>query len=65
MRLLDTKTGLFAEFVSSLDVQYAILSHLWDRSGEQSYTDVREIQTSSRYSNASSSQRIYSGEQVS
>ena len=45
MRLLDTSTGKFAEFFDlSNTPPYAILSHTWDRSGEQAYDEVVEIQ---------------------
>ena len=46
MRLIDTKTGKFAEFTdSSTAPLYAILSHTWDKEhGEQSYQDVVRIQ---------------------
>ena len=46
MRLLDTRTGAFREVSSSNDVPYAILSHVWDLAGEQSYQDIRIIQES-------------------
>ena len=45
MRLLDTQTGQFVEKDPVRDkIQYAILSHTWDSSGEQTYQDLREIQ---------------------
>ena len=45
MRLLNTKTGRFEEFVDLKDAPpYAILSHTWDKEGEQSYEDVVKIQ---------------------
>ncbi|KAM5545467.1 hypothetical protein V8D89_000505 [Ganoderma adspersum] len=44
MRLLNTETGHFEDFVSADVVKYAILSHTWDPKGEQTYQEVREIQ---------------------
>ena len=44
MRLLNTETGHFEEFVSADVIKYAILSHTWDAKGEQTYQEVREIQ---------------------
>ncbi|KAM5545461.1 hypothetical protein V8D89_000499 [Ganoderma adspersum] len=44
MRLLNTETGHFEEFVNADVVRYAILSHTWDTKGEQTYQEVREIQ---------------------
>ena len=47
MRLIDTKTGKFVDFVdSSTAPLYAILSHTWARAPkrEQSYQEVVKIQ---------------------
>nr|VWO96236.1 DNA gyrase subunit A (EC [Ganoderma boninense] len=45
MRLIDTHTGKFVEFVDTDKVpRYAILSHTWDPDGEQTYQEVLEIQ---------------------
>ncbi len=44
MRLLDTHTGHFVEFYDPSNIRYAILSHTWDPTGEQTYKDIREIQ---------------------
>lgn len=44
MRLINTETGQFEDFVSADVVRYAILSHTWDTEGEQTYQQVREIQ---------------------
>ncbi|KAM5546071.1 hypothetical protein V8D89_000197 [Ganoderma adspersum] len=44
MRLLDTVTGQFVEVTDSGAVEYAILSHTWDSTGEQSYQELRRIQ---------------------
>ncbi|PIL28680.1 hypothetical protein GSI_08724 [Ganoderma sinense ZZ0214-1] len=47
MRLLHTKTGQFVNFPAFRDAQpYAILSHTWDSSGEQTYQDLTDIQAS-------------------
>ena len=46
MRLLDTKSGLFVEISDPRVASYAILSHVWDPSGEQTYQDLRRIQQS-------------------
>ncbi|KAI1792774.1 HET-domain-containing protein [Ganoderma leucocontextum] len=46
MRLLDTHTGRFVEVHDPNSVEYAILSHTWDPTGEQSYHDVRRIHAS-------------------
>ena len=53
MRLIDTTTGEFAEFVSSsTSPLYAILSHTWEQlpEREQSYQEVVEIQKKFRCS---------------
>ncbi len=46
IRVLDTQTGRFVELNDSTPIEYAILSHTWDPSGEQTYQDVRRIQDS-------------------
>lgn len=46
MRLIDTDTGEFRVFTNHFQVPYAILSHTWDATGEQSYQEVCEIQVS-------------------
>ena len=46
MRLLDTETGRFVEIFKPSEVEYAILSHTWDPEGEQTFQDVRRIQSS-------------------
>ncbi|KAI0649801.1 hypothetical protein C8Q79DRAFT_1006132 [Trametes meyenii] len=46
MRLLDTETGQFLNVLNHFAIPYAIFSHTWDLAGEQSYLDVRSIQTS-------------------
>ncbi|KAI0326376.1 hypothetical protein GY45DRAFT_1363932 [Cubamyces sp. BRFM 1775] len=43
MRLLDTHTGQFVENQDPESIRYAILSHVWDKDGEQSYQDVLQI----------------------
>ena len=43
MRLLDTKTGQFVE-KDPETTKYGILSHTWDKSSEQTYEELREIQ---------------------
>ena len=43
MRLLDTNTGHFVEKDPKY-TKYAILSHTWDKSGEQTYKELRKIQ---------------------
>ncbi|KAI0330897.1 HET-domain-containing protein [Cubamyces sp. BRFM 1775] len=43
MRLLDTYTGRFVENVDPNRACYAILSHVWDAKGEQSYQQVLAI----------------------
>ncbi|PIL28867.1 hypothetical protein GSI_08913 [Ganoderma sinense ZZ0214-1] len=53
MRFLDTKTGQFVEVTDIRDVDYAILSHTWDRRGEQNFQDLRRIQD--RYTREASS----------
>ncbi len=48
MRLLDTITGQFVEKdARDLETIYAVLSHTWDHDGEQTHSELREIQ--SRY----------------
>ena len=45
MRLLDTKTGQFIEKdPKDPKLKYAILSHTWDKEGEQTYPQFKEIQ---------------------
>ena len=45
MRLLDTYTGRFVEKdPRDVDTKYAILSHTWDRGGEQTYQQLQRIQ---------------------
>ncbi|KAI1796879.1 HET-domain-containing protein [Ganoderma leucocontextum] len=46
MRLLNTETGQFVEIFKPSEVEYAILSHTWDPEGEQTFQDVRRIQSS-------------------
>ena len=43
MRCLDTVTCQFVD-VDPSNEEYAILSHTWDRGGEQTYQDLRKIQ---------------------
>ena len=43
MRCLDTHTGEFVD-INPECTNYAILSHTWDEGGEQTYTELREIQ---------------------
>lgn len=43
MRLLDTTTCQFIE-ADPRNVDYAILSHTWNRYGEQTFQDLRRIQ---------------------
>ncbi|KAI0707029.1 hypothetical protein C8Q76DRAFT_860252 [Earliella scabrosa] len=45
MRLIDTQTGSFLLVNDPREVRYAILSHVWDSEGEQSYQDLIRIQT--------------------
>ncbi|TBU63537.1 heterokaryon incompatibility protein-domain-containing protein, partial [Dichomitus squalens] len=45
MRALNTVTGQF-EWIDPAQVEYAILSHTWDLSGEQEYNSVRDLQLS-------------------
>ncbi|EJF67323.1 HET-domain-containing protein [Dichomitus squalens LYAD-421 SS1] len=40
LRLLHTRTLKFQEFHNPHSVDYAILSHVWDKGGEQSYQEV-------------------------
>ena len=45
MRLLDTYTGQFVEKdPRDSETKYAILSHTWDRGGEQTYQQLQKIQ---------------------
>ena len=45
MRLLDTYTGQFVEKdPKDEDTVYAILSHTWDRTGEQTFGELQKIQ---------------------
>lgn len=45
MRLLDTHTGQFVEKDPDDEkTVYAILSHTWDKDGEQTYEQLRNIQ---------------------
>ncbi|EJF56691.1 HET-domain-containing protein, partial [Dichomitus squalens LYAD-421 SS1] len=46
MRLLDTDTGLFVWVGDPRTASYAILSHVWDREGEQTYQDLLRLQQS-------------------
>ncbi|KAM5545998.1 hypothetical protein V8D89_000124 [Ganoderma adspersum] len=46
MRLLDTHIGRFVDVHDPNSVEYAVLSHTWDPTGEQSYDDVRPMHTS-------------------
>ncbi|KAH9924983.1 heterokaryon incompatibility protein-domain-containing protein, partial [Epithele typhae] len=50
MRLLETTTGKFFEVSNHLAVPYAILSHTWEASGEQSYDELRRITSTSSFS---------------
>ncbi|TBU33382.1 hypothetical protein BD311DRAFT_748482 [Dichomitus squalens] len=43
MRCLDTHTGEFVD-INPEWTNYAILSHTWNEGGEQTYTELREIQ---------------------
>ena len=46
MRLLDVHIGKFVYYTEGDKTPpYAILSHTWDPTGEQTYQEVREIQT--------------------
>ncbi|KAJ8489333.1 hypothetical protein ONZ51_g2965 [Trametes cubensis] len=54
MRLLNTRTGQFVENIDPKVTRYAILSHVWDIRGEQSYQQVLAIwQKASRSSTSS------------
>ena len=44
MRFLDTKTCQFVEVLDAKVVCYSILSHTWDRRGEQTFQDLKIIQ---------------------
>ena len=45
MRLLNTHTGNFEEFLDNSSIpRFAILSHTWSPDGEQTYQDVRKMQ---------------------
>ena len=44
MRFLDTKTCQFVEVIDAKVVCYSILSHTWDRCGEQTFQDLKIIQ---------------------
>ena len=45
MRILDTHTGQFKDIdPNNGGIKYAILSHTWDRTGEQTYRKLRKIQ---------------------
>ena len=44
MRLLNTNTLRFVEYVNPEPVKYAILSHTWDPQGEQNFQELSEIQ---------------------
>ncbi|TBU57934.1 hypothetical protein BD310DRAFT_928305 [Dichomitus squalens] len=47
MRLLDVDTGSFLYFTErDKTPPYAILSHTWDSAGEQTYQEVKDIQSS-------------------
>ena len=46
MKLLGTETGLFVWINAPRTASYAILSHVWDREGEQTYQDLLRIQQS-------------------
>ncbi|TBU58540.1 hypothetical protein BD310DRAFT_926827 [Dichomitus squalens] len=46
MRLLDIDTGLFVWVGDPRTASYAILSHVWDREGEQTYQDLLRLQQS-------------------
>ncbi len=45
MRLLNTRNGFFQWVNDPRQVRYAILSHVWSAEGEQTFQDLREIQT--------------------
>lgn len=50
MRLIDTETGEFVDFVDPKRTPpYAILSHTWDKGGEQTYQEVVKIQEKYRH----------------
>ncbi|PIL25332.1 hypothetical protein GSI_13221 [Ganoderma sinense ZZ0214-1] len=50
MRLINTRTGEFEEFVDQANIPpYAILSHTWDPTGEQTYQEVVKIQEKYRH----------------
>ena len=63
MRLLDTVTGEFKEVNDTKGTPYAILSHVWNPQGEQTYDELRKIQVSYRLSVSGST--IQSGHQRS
>ena len=44
MRLLDTRTLQFVDFVEPEHVTYAILSHTWHPTGEQTFQQLCEVQ---------------------
>lgn len=50
MRLIDTDNGDFVEFADLENIPpYAILSHTWEKTGEQSYQEVLKIQEKYRH----------------
>ncbi len=45
MRVLDTETGQFANInQEDKETKYTILSHVWDKEGEQTYEQLGSIQ---------------------
>jgi hypothetical protein len=42
MRLINTRTGLFEEFIGGNIPKYAILSHTWEEEGEVSFTAMSD-----------------------
>ncbi|KAI0330898.1 hypothetical protein GY45DRAFT_680430 [Cubamyces sp. BRFM 1775] len=65
MRLLDTRTGRFVEDVDPNRACYAILSHVWDAKGEQSYQHVLAIWQSAGRLQFSSPSRGALGDEIS
>ena len=56
MRLLDTETGQFVEKdPEARETVYAILSHTWDKGGEQTFEELKKIQW--RYSRGPQAQQ--------
>ena len=58
MRLLHTLTGIFRWEEDPETVEYAILSHVWAKDGEESYQDLLRLQDETRLERAYSTEPL-------